>query len=150
MDAVYPGDTASVHDILDLASHYRAAAILLGERSPRGKPLSHTPRRLLALHSIELYLNAFLLTKGHDPKAIRGLQHKIDERARRAIDAGLILRKRTTEHLETLTSNREYLVTRYGPEMTATLSQVNRVMATLDELSQKVPKVVRGAAPPQR
>ncbi len=63
-----------------------------------------------------------------------------------AIDAGLNLRKRTAEHLETLTSKREYLVTRYGPEMTATLSQVNRVTATLEELSQKAGKIVDGAA----
>jgi hypothetical protein len=61
-----------------------------------------------------------------------------------AIDAGLNLRKRTAAHLETLASNREYLVTRYGPEMTATLTQVNRVMATLEELFQKVGKIVDG------
>ncbi|WP_315860507.1 HEPN domain-containing protein [Rhizobium leguminosarum] len=137
---MYPGHEASVHDILELASHYRAAAILLGECSPRGKPLSHAPRRFLALHSIELYLNAFLLAKGRDPKMIRGLQHNIGERSRWAKEAGLIFRKRTEEHLATL--SREYLVTRYGPEMTATLSQVNRVMATLEELSQKVRKVI--------
>lgn len=61
-----------------------------------------------------------------------------------AIDAGLVLRKRTAQHLATLSSNREYLVTRYGPELTATLSEVTRVMATLNELSQKVSKVVYG------
>jgi len=149
LDAAYPGDTASIHEILGLASQYRMAAILLGERSPRGQPLSHIPRRFLALHSIELYLNVFLLAKGIlDPASVRGLQHNIGERSRMASDAGLNLRKRTAEHLETLTSKREYLITRYGPEMTAALSQVNRVMATLEELSQKVPKVVGSAARP--
>ncbi|MGX1258322.1 hypothetical protein [Sinorhizobium fredii] len=196
MDLAYPGDAASVHDIIELAGHYRTAAMLLGEHSPRGKQIAHTPRRFLALHSIELYLNdvhlrsgrsfvdlaypgdaasvhdiielagsqiahtprrflalhsielylnAFLLAHGHDPKTVRG-QHDIGERARRAIADGLILRKRTAEHLETLSSNREYLVTRYGPEMTTTLSQVNRVMATLEELSLKVGKIVDGQA----
>lgn len=140
MDAAYPGHDASVHDILELASHYRTAAILLKERSPRGKSLSHTPGRFLALHSIELHLNAFLLAKGHEPNKIRGLQHDIGERSRLAKDAGLIFRKRTEKHLATLSSNREYLVTRYDPA--ATLSQVNRVMATLEELSQKVRKVI--------
>lgn len=140
VDAVYPGESASVREILELAGHYRNAALTLGQLSPRGKPLSHTPRRFLALHAIELYLNAFLLAKGFDHKTIRG--HDIGERSRRAIDAGIILRKRTAQHLATLTSNREYLVTRYGPELTATLSQVNRVMATLEELSQKVQKLV--------
>ncbi|WP_018240277.1 hypothetical protein [Ensifer sp. BR816] len=142
MDLAYPGDAASVDDILELAGLYRMAAKLIEEHAPRGK--QHIPRRFLALHSIELYLNAFLLAKGHDSKVIRGLQHDIGERSRRASDAGLILRKRTAKHLETLSSNREYLVTRYGPEMTATLSQVNRVMATLDELSLKVGKILDG------
>lgn len=145
MDLAYPGGAASVHDILELAGHYRTAAMLLGEHSPRRKQIAHAPRRFLALHSIELYLNAFLLAHGHDPKTMRG-QHDIGERARRAIADGLILRKRTAEHLETLSSNREYLVTRYGPEMTTTLSQVNRVMATLEELSLKVGKIVGGHA----
>ena len=145
VDSDYPGGTATVHDILELAGHYRTAANLLDRKLPKGKSLAHVPRRFLALHSIELYLNAFLLLKGLDPKCIRGFQHDIAERTRRAIDAGLVLRKRTAQHLEALTSNREYLVTRYGPERTATLSQVNRVMATLEELSQKVAKFVEGS-----
>ncbi|MCA1494649.1 hypothetical protein I6F11_27630 [Ensifer sp. NBAIM29] len=142
MDAVYPGDKAGVHDILQLARQYKAAANLLEESSQRGLQTCRIPGRFLALHSIELYLNAFLLAKGLEPKIIRGLQHDIAERSRRAVDAGLVLRKRTTKHLETLTSNREYLVARYGPDGATTLSQVNRVMATLEELSQKVAQVV--------
>lgn len=146
MNVAYPGEAASVYDIFDLAGHYRAAAALLEEHAPRGRQISHVPRRFLALHSIELYLNAFLLAKGHDHKAVRSLRHDIGESSRLAIDAGLILRKRTARHLETLSENREYLVTRYGPEMTPTLSQANRVMATLDELSQKVGRIVEGPA----
>ncbi len=90
MGAVYPGESASVRGILELAGHYRYAASLLEERSPRGKLHSHIPRRFLALHAIELYLNAFLLAKGIDHKTIRGLQHDIGERAQRAIDAGIL------------------------------------------------------------
>ncbi len=145
MDLAYPGQSASVRDILDLATQYRDAAVKLGEGSSRGKT-NHIPRRLLALHSIELYLNALLLAKGLDHKTIRGFQHDLGERTRRAMDAGLVLRKRTAEHLATLSSNREYLVTRYGPEMTTTLSHVNRLMATLDELSQKVRKMLGAAS----
>lgn len=145
MDADYPGGAATVYEILELAGHYKTAANLLSCQLSKGKSIAHVPRRFLALHSIELYLNAFLLAKGLDPKIVRGFQHDIGERTRRAIDAGLVLRKRTAKHLELLASNREYLVTRYGPEMTATLSQVNRVMATLEELSQKVAKVVEGS-----
>lgn len=144
MDTAYPGASASADDILNLAQHYKMAAAVLGEHSPRRK--LHIPRRFLALHSIELYLNAFLLAKGHDSKAIRGLQHNIRERSQMAIGAGLKLRRRTAEHLAALTSNREYLVTRYDPEMAPTLTQVTRVMATLEELAKKVTMVCNTVA----
>ena len=39
---------------------------------------------------------------------------------------------------ETIASTREYLVTRYGPELTSTLAQLNRLAATLDEVAVKV------------
>jgi hypothetical protein len=148
LDAMYAGDTGSVYDTLELAKHYKADAILLSKRSPQAHRFCHVPLRFLAIHAIELYLNAFLLAKGHDPKAIRGLQHDIGKRAQLAIEAGLILRKRTEAHLATLSANREYLVARYGsPDKTATLSQVNRVLATLNELSQKIMSCSDGTAP---
>ena len=49
-------------------------------------------------------------------------------------------------HLHAMTGNREYLVTRYGPEMTATVSQVNRLTATLDEVAKKVTAAVPNPA----
>ncbi len=143
MDLAYPGETASVRDIMALAAQYKDAAVKLGEVSPK---LSHIPRRLLALHSIELYLNALLLAKGMDHKTLRGFQHDLAERTRIAREAGLVLRKRTEAHLATLSVSREYLVIRYGPELIATLSQVSRVMATLDELSQKVRKMLKSVS----
>jgi hypothetical protein len=136
----YPVNAAGVRGILNLAKHYQDAASKLGEGS--SKP-NQAPQRLLALHAMELYLNAFLLAKGVDPSAIRGLQHDLGERARLASDAGLVLRKRTVAHLATLSTSNEYHVIRYAPELTSTLSQVNRVMATVDELSRKVPKALR-------
>ncbi len=140
MDSVYPGETASVRDILVLAARYKDAAVKLGDGTSKQSLL---PRRLLALHSIELYLNAYLLAKGIDHKTIRGFRHDLEERTRIACETGLVLRKRTKAHLATLSTSREYLVIRYGPELTASLSQVNRVMATLEELSQKTQRMVR-------
>ncbi|WP_234851617.1 hypothetical protein [Sinorhizobium meliloti] len=134
------GKTASVRDILNLAAQYRAAAAKVGESPSRGK---HLPQRLLALHAIELYLDALLQAKGHDHKTIREFQHDPGERARIAVAEGLVLRKRTLTHLATLSSSTEYLVVKYAPELNSTLSQVNRVMATLEEISRKVRKVVR-------
>ncbi|MBX4959879.1 hypothetical protein HJB56_28740 [Rhizobium lentis] len=102
---------------------------------------AHRCRILRAGFWPELHLNAFLLAKGHEPKKIRGLQHDIGEGSQWAKDAGLILRKRTEAHLATL--KREYLVTRYDPA--APLSPENQVMATLEELSQKVRKAIDGS-----
>ncbi|MBB3571569.1 hypothetical protein [Rhizobium sp. BK491] len=137
----YTGKAADVRGILNLAARYRDAANTLGEGS--SKP-NHLPQRLLAFHAMELYLNAFLLAKGVGPTTIHGFRHDLGEQARIATETGLVLRKRTAAHLATLSSSREILVVSYGPETTATLSQMNRVMATLDEVSLKVRKMLRG------
>jgi hypothetical protein len=134
----YPGDSATPAELLRLAGEYRASARHLLPLGRKGDLLSRAPCRLVALHSIELYLNSYLLMAGMDRKALRGMQHNLSERATQAKSAGLSLRKRTFAHLVDLSANREYLVTRYGPEMTTTLSQLNRLMATVDELAKKV------------
>ncbi|NRP89033.1 hypothetical protein GFPCMMHI_04958 [Ensifer adhaerens] len=139
----YPGKAAGVRGILNLATHYQDAAGKLGEGS--SKP-NQVPRRLLAFHAMELYLNAFLLAKGVDPATIRGSRHDLGERTRLASEAGLVLRKRTMAHLATLSANNEYHLVSYAPELTSTLSQMNRVMATVDELSRKVRKMLRASS----
>jgi hypothetical protein len=135
-----PGKAAGVRGILNLAKHYQDAASKLGEGS--SKP-NQAPQRLLALHAMELYLNAFLLAKGVNPTTISSFQHDLGERVRMASEAGLVLRKRTMAHLATLSASSEYHVIRYAPELMSTLPQVNRVMATVDELSRKVRNAVR-------
>ena len=89
------------------------------------------------MHAIELYLNAFLLAGGTPPEQVRSHFHNLAARTESAIASGLVLRKRTAEHLRKMTEDREYLVSRYGPEMTSTLSELNRLMATLEEVSKK-------------
>lgn len=83
-------------------------------------------------------MNALLLFRGQETSRIRGLQHDLAARTEMAIANGLQLRRRTAAHLLAMAGNREYLVTRYGPEMTATTSQINRLTATLDEVANKV------------
>lgn len=134
----YPGESATAEQILRLAEEYRKAAHLLLQLGRRGDPLSRAPCRLSAIHAIELYLNALLLFRGQETSRIRGLQHDLAARTQMAIANGVQLRKRTAEHLSAMAGNREYLVTRYGPEMTATISQINRLTATLDEVANKV------------
>lgn len=134
----YPGTLATPVQFLELADAYRDAAVLLLAASERRRPLSRAPFRLSAIQSIELYLNAYLLAHGHDASEVRKLQHDLGVRTELAAAAGLKLRQKTAEHLKTLHQNREYLVTRYGPELTSQTSQINRLTATLDEVARKV------------
>ena len=73
---------------------------------------------------------------------MRKLQHNLFARADLARKDGLTLRKRTIEHLQSLSTAREYLVSRYAPELakTMSMSQLNRLEATLDEVAGKVSK----------
>jgi hypothetical protein len=134
----YPGELASPRQVYELAEEYRKAAhhvLLLGR--PR-KPLTRAPFRLSAIHAIELYLSALLLQRGCAPEQIRGMQHDLMARAKLAVMEGLRLRKRTIDHLQSLSQNREYLVIRYAPELVGTTSQINQLTATLDEVAKKV------------
>ena len=134
----YPGEVATVEQVYRLAEQYRAAAQFLLQLRRRGDPLSLAPCRLAAIHAIELYLNVLLVHVGHDPRHVRGMQHDLAARTKVAIERGLQLRRRTAEHLAAMTSNREYLVSRYGPEVNSKVSEINRLIATMDEVAGKV------------
>ncbi|MGX9147231.1 hypothetical protein [Mesorhizobium sp. 128a] len=134
----YPGELASPQQIHELAEEYRKAAHQLLPLGRPGKPLTRAPFRLSAIHAIELYLTALLLHRGHNPNQIRKMHHDLSARTEHTMAAGLRLRAKTAKHLQSLSQNREYLVTRYGPEMSATASQINRLTATLEEVAVKV------------
>jgi HEPN domain-containing protein len=134
---LYPGEAAAPEQILLLANEYRLAAELLITAGRRGEPLSRSPYRLVAIHAIELYLNAFLLASGHSPSKLRGLHHNLSLRTELALNAKLSLRKLTLIHLQALSETREYLVTRYDP-VAAQSSELNRLAATLAEIACKV------------
>lgn len=142
-EASYPGELASPSDVYALAEEYRKAAHALSPLGVRREPLSRAPMRLLAIQAIELYLNALLLSSGHSSAKVRGMQHNLENRIKLAADCGLTLRVKTKEHLNAMERKREYLVMRYGPEMASTASQINRLLATLEEVSTKVSKKVR-------
>ncbi|WP_292175897.1 hypothetical protein [Mesorhizobium sp.] len=144
----YPGELASPQEVHALAEEYRKAASLLLQLSRRGKPLTRAPFRMAAIHAIELYLTALLLHFGLIPSQIRKMQHDLSVRTEHALEAGLRLRAKTAKHLQSLSQNREYLVTRYGPELAATASQINRLSATLEEVATKVTVLI--TLPPSR
>ncbi len=132
----YPGSDADPASLLKMAEQYRLAANALLPYGRRRVPISYAPWRLLAIHAIELHLNAFLRARGYSPAAVRGMQHNLAKRTEAAIAAGLILKKRTAEHLRSLTQTREYVIIRYDPELSTT-SHLNRLKATLDEVATK-------------
>lgn len=142
----YPGETATAAQIRALASEYRGASRDLLSRGRRGQPGTWAPARLMAMQAIELELNAFLLSKGMDSTRLRGLQHDLASRGDLAVAKGLRLRRKTLEHLHELNRRREYLVTRYGPESMSAWTQINRLLATLAEVSSKVAAAVEGQA----
>lgn len=84
----------------------------------------------------------FLLARSLEADKIRGLQRDLPARAALTIAGGLSLRKRTLEHIRSPSAAREYLVSRYGPELAAPMSQINRLIATLDEVANKVTNAI--------
>jgi hypothetical protein len=136
---IYPGETSTVEETLALADEFRKAAEALAGIRQTGQATSTAPFRLLCIHAIELYLNAFLRSAGQPAPAIRGLQHNLAARLELIDKYGLVLRHRTRLHLATVSANRDYLASRYDPDAT-TPSQLNRLQATLAEVRLKVLK----------
>ncbi|KKB81329.1 hypothetical protein VW35_03230 [Devosia soli] len=132
---------SSVTDLIALADEYFRAAQAESTGCKPGRPLSTAPFRLLCIHAIELYLNAFLRHAGEPAPAVRGLQHNLAARLQLTDRYGLVLRVKTRRHIEAVSENREYLVSRYAPEALQ-LSEINRLKSTLTEVRVKVVKML--------
>ncbi|WP_397544793.1 hypothetical protein, partial [Roseovarius salis] len=111
--STYPGTNASPLEIFALAAEYHSAAEGLILKGRPRQPISRAPARLCAIHAIELYLNAFLLSSGDSPEKVRAHFHNLADRANTAVTRGLVLRKLTLNHLVRMTEDREYLISRY-------------------------------------
>ncbi|WP_201780719.1 hypothetical protein [Sphingomonas sp. Leaf198] len=131
-----------------LTPHRQAADALLGV-GRRGDPITRAPYRFVAIHAIELYLDALLLATGREAVDLRRMHHDIASRTQLAISTRLILRKRTMAHLMALSERREYLTTRYDPVATET-TELNRLTATLAEVAEKVTAIIEDAKPSSR
>lgn len=138
----YPGSETNPADVFRLAEEYRNAALALSKLGRSGAPMSAAPFRLAAIHAIELYLNVWLLLDGVEPAAIRGLNHDLAKRAELVLKSHLKLRVKTARHLAVLSEQRDYLVSRYAPDLLGTLTQRNRLEATMAEIAGKVTKRV--------
>lgn len=112
----YSGDDASPYDMNRLAGFYRDAAHRSSGSIQIGDPLSAGPMRLLAIHSIELNLSAYLLLQGVTWAVIRKRGHALAARSECAKGRELMLRKRPAAHVCAIARDREYYVARYGPD----------------------------------
>ena len=140
--AHFPGDSTSGAELLRLADEYRRAALALASLERQDTSISRSPYRFAAIHATELYLSALLLHFGDTPAVVRELRHDLVARTGRALARGLVLRRRTDAHLRTMAASHEYQISRYAPELGATLSQVNRLAATLEEVSAKTRAII--------
>jgi hypothetical protein len=109
----YPGETASPRQVAELADEYRKVAEALLGNGRRDARLSRAPYRFVAIHAVELYLNAMLLKAGYSAIELGRMHHDLASRNQLALAAKLDLRKRTLTHLQRLSETREYPTTRY-------------------------------------
>ncbi|MFC3098819.1 hypothetical protein [Alteraurantiacibacter palmitatis] len=140
--AFYPGEKASPQDVLALANAFADRAPLLLEGLKRTPNVAKAPFRLVAIHAIELYLNAYLLNCGCSGPEIRGYQHNLGKRLKQAEIKDLKLRKKTLDHLHELTKCREYLTSRYDPSDPGS-SPLTRLKASLQDVRKKVSQKIQ-------
>lgn len=74
------------------------------------------------------------------------MRHDLAGRLEHAKGMGLVLRERTSAHIRAIARGREYLAARYGPDCLSTALQMNRLLATLEEVARKVPRAVAEAS----
>jgi hypothetical protein len=146
INQTYPGANATPQELICLANEFHRAADSLFIQVKQGAPLSRAPAYLCAIHATELFLNAFLLHMGNTPQHIRSHHHDLTQKWELAAHHKLVLKKKTIDHLAKLTDDREYLLSRYGPELVDNFSQITRLTATLNEISKKVISMVSNQA----
>jgi hypothetical protein len=133
-----PGSGASAAEIVRFAQAYHTSALMLIEAGRGREAVDRAPGRYCALHAIELYLDAFLRAAGEAPGRLRAHQHNFGMRAALAMERGLAIRRKTALHLVQLSRQREDLVVRYRPDCMDAICELNRLVASLEEIARKV------------
>jgi hypothetical protein len=145
----YPGSETTALQLKELAMHYADAACVFEKLPHTPKGLALVPFRLLAIHAIELTFNAVLVHNSVKAEEIRAMHHDLRAHMVMAETFGLKLRPKTVKHICDLTANREYLVHRYDPAESLRAGHLNRLIATLREVSKKTNQLLAAEkAPP--
>jgi hypothetical protein len=148
MANVYPGSATTALQLKELALHYADAACIFEKLPSAPKGLALVPFRLLAIHAIELTFDALLIHNNVKAEEIRAMHHDLHARLVMAETFGLKLRVKTVKHISDLTANREYLVHRYDPIGSLQSGQLNRLIATLREVSKKTNQLLAAEKKP--
>jgi hypothetical protein len=124
--------TKSSSQYLLIAMRYECLALgLLAEKRKLDAELVF-PARFLMVHAVEMYLLSWLAH--HDASTDRN--HDFKTKVENATEAGLHLKKKTYDHIVTL--RQEYNFLRYGAAESVPMPPLNRLQATLHEVSNKV------------
>jgi hypothetical protein len=148
MAKVYPGSATTALQLKELALHYADAACVFEKLPHTPKGLALVPFRLLAIHAIELTFNAVLVHNSVKAEEIRAMHHDLRAHMVMAETFGLKLRPKTVKHICDLTANREYLVHRYDPAESLRAGHLNRLIATLREVSKKTNQLLAAEKTP--
>jgi len=133
----YPGTETEPRAVLLLANQYACAARLLFTEKSLKQAL-RLPAMFCAIHAIELYLNAAIIASGETPETLRRMHHNFSQKSSHHGVVALRLRKKTQDHLASLSDKKDYLIVRYAPDQKHSLSELNRLKATLDGVAKKV------------
>jgi hypothetical protein len=144
----YPGSATTALQLKELALHYADAACIFEKLPHTPKGLALVPFRLLAIHAIELTLNALLVHNSVKAEEIRAMHHDLHAHMVLAETFGLKLRLKTVKHISDLTANREYLVHRYDPTGSLQSGHLSRLIATLREVSKKTNQLLAAEKTP--
>jgi hypothetical protein len=129
---------ASAQEFLAFADEFHRAALVARKLCEPKKPLTRIGFCSLAIHAIELYLNAYLRNLEVSPAELKKISHNLRKRRLMAVAGGLKLRRKTQEHLDFMTVCREYRKVRYGPEIGSEKSELSQIDRTLREVAKKV------------
>jgi hypothetical protein len=133
MDGGAPqGDIKPSSQYLLIARKYECLALDLLARKRKLEVELIDPARFLMVHAIEMYLLSWLVH--HHASTDR--KHDFKTKIENATKEGLHLRKKTYAHIATLQT--EYYFLRYGANESIPMPPLNRLQATLHEVSKKV------------
>jgi hypothetical protein len=125
-------------DIFKLADAFYTAA---RDTAPNRKKSTDGPTRLLSYHACELFLKAFLCSRGEDVDKLRAYQHDFCQLLRSAKQQGLLPARKAEAVILQMALKNDYVRVRYLVTETKTELPLDQVL----KLTERVRNAVRHA-----